>query len=175
MHLQKLILFVCRGNIHRSVVAELLARKLLVANGHPDVEVGSRGLQWYMGEPPRHPNLMHYPSAWEGSREALAEREVDVSRHIARRLELEDMERADAVIVMDQELLRDSPTSVLNLFPSYGEKTHLFSELIDKIQDVEDRGEYASTSEYRAAVEEIESTLVSGLPRLLLWVGEGVP
>lgn len=164
-----LIIFVCKGNIHRSVVAEHLARKLLRERGYEDVSVESRGLQWYISGPPAHKNLMGYGETWKKARESIEEHGIDMSEHEARALSLKDMEEAAAVVVMDQELLTSHRMSVHRLFPEHRQKAHLFGELVGEQQDVDDRGEHASQDAYRAAVEQIEHVLTEGLDRLLSW------
>lgn len=161
-----LVIFVCKGNIHRSVVAEFAARQLLAEHGYHDIHVESRGLQWYMDGPPLHKNLMDYPEAWENSRATLEKYEIDLSHHVAKVLSSQDMKQADIVIVMDQELLRFTCMK----FPEYKNKIRLFSNLIEREEDIRDLGEHATSGDYQSAIVNILTMLQQGIPRLISWL-----
>ena len=166
----KQVIFVCKGNIHRSVIAEYITRKLICDRRISGVLVKSRGLQWYMTYPPSGRNLMDYKQALDGSRTALEEQGIDVSDHVARPLSLQDMERAKLVLVMDRELLRSHRMSVLHLFPEYESKTRLFTELVGEQSDIEDCGEHSSETSYKKTIEQIARILRDGLPQLMAWL-----
>jgi protein-tyrosine-phosphatase len=83
------ILFVCTGNICRSVMAEAFFRRYLGTGKALGWEVGSAGLE---AEPGRPPEL--------GVVRVMSEYGLDVSGHRARRLTREMVEEADLVLAM---------------------------------------------------------------------------
>jgi len=102
---ERRVLFVCMGNICRSPTAEGVFRKL-VAEHAPDldIDIESAGTHAYhMGEPPD-------PRACR----AALRRGVDLSELRARKVSVEDFERFDLVLAMDESnrglLLEMCPT-----------------------------------------------------------------
>ena len=100
------ILFVCMGNICRSPSAEGVFRRLLAAEEVGQVEIDSAGTHdYHVGEPPDRRAVA-----------AAARRGVDLSTLRARLLVVEDFERFDLILAMDDENLRElrrrAPTRV---------------------------------------------------------------
>ncbi len=87
------VLFVCTGNICRSPTAEGAFRALLEANGLAgSVAVDSAGTgNWHVGEPPD-----------ERASEAALRRGIDISDQRARQVRVEDFERFDFVLALDE-------------------------------------------------------------------------
>lgn len=105
------ILFVCLGNICRSPAAEAVFRRM--RPGHPVDSAGTGG--WHVGEPPHGPM----------QRAALV-RAYDLSPLRARQFVVEDFDRFDLILAMDDqnlaEIKRLQPvgnTSVLRLLTDY--------------------------------------------------------
>jgi protein-tyrosine phosphatase len=86
------ILFVCLGNICRSPLVEVVARKRLGDAGLA-IDVASCGTGgWHAGE-----------AADPRMREAAAAAGYDLGRHRARQLRSTDWDRHDLILVMDQD------------------------------------------------------------------------
>ncbi|PZN72434.1 MAG: phosphotyrosine protein phosphatase [Candidatus Methylumidiphilus alinenensis] len=88
------VLFVCMGNICRSPTAEGVFRKLLQDEGVEDwFEVDSAGTHAYhIGSPPD-----------ERAQKAALARGIDLSKLRARKVDSDDFESFDHILVMDQE------------------------------------------------------------------------
>jgi protein-tyrosine phosphatase len=115
------VLFVCMGNICRSPTAEGVFRRA-VASGLPDlpIEIDSAGTHAYhTGEAPD-------PRA----RRAAEGRGVDLSGLRARRVAVEDFERFDLVLAMDQL----NHVTLMELCPpEYRSRVRLFLEFAPQI------------------------------------------
>jgi len=92
------ILFVCMGNICRSPTAEGVFRRVLRERA-PDlaIEIDSAGTHdWHIGKPPD-----------ERALQAARRRGIDLSQLRARQVSVEDFERFDLVLAMDEENLSE--------------------------------------------------------------------
>ena len=108
------MLFVCTGNICRSPTAEGFAREM-VADAAAPIDVSSAGIVGWEGSP-----------AARESVQAAAECGIDISRHIARRLEERHVRDADVIVCMAAEH-RDAVTG---LVPDAAGKTFTLKELV---------------------------------------------
>jgi protein-tyrosine phosphatase len=92
------ILFVCTGNICRSSTAEGVFRHLVAEAGLAEgIGTDSVGLEgWHIGTPPDPRSV-----------EAAARRGIDISDLRARQLTLEDFDRFDLLLAMDDGHHRD--------------------------------------------------------------------
>ncbi len=168
--MSKVILFVCNGNIHRSVIAALSTARLLNERGlDGEYEVLSRGLQGTMGTSlPRHRNLREYAHEWAQSGPPLAEIGLDIpkgqqSTPITRQV----AELASAIFAMDNLVLSTKPNSLANQFPDLRTKMHLFGEIAGTLDDVPDPAGKDDPSLHRDVVHTIDSTLRQHLDTLL--------
>lgn len=110
------ILVVCTGNVCRSPIAEgMLRRRLRARFGDHAPLVASAGTAGWEGSP-----------AMPESVAAAAERGVDISRHVARRLGAEHVRAADLVIAMAAEH-RDR---IVAAVPEVAERTFTLKELV---------------------------------------------
>src|SRR5438477_7908916 len=110
------ILVVCTGNICRSPIAEGFLREELTRRLRDDApEVISAGTAGWEGSP-----------ATPDAEESAAERGVDISAHVARRISIADIERADLILCMAAEHRED----VLKAVPHASERTFTLKELV---------------------------------------------
>lgn len=152
------ILFVCMGNICRSPTAEGVFRKVL-AERAPDlvVAVDSAGTHAYhIGEPPD-------PRA----RRAAERRGIDLGGLRARRISLEDFERFDLLLAMD-ELNRET---LLETGPAeHHSKVRLMLEFAPHLgrQDVPDPY-YGGSNGFEYVLDLVEEASLGLLEHLRRW------
>lgn len=113
------VLFVCMGNICRSPSAEAVFRRLVTQNQLEDrIHMESAGTHgFHSGE-----------TADDRSLESAKKRGFDLSAHIARQIRMEDFEKFDYVLAMDQRnhiLLKEYAPD------QYHDKIRLFMEFAE--------------------------------------------
>jgi len=183
-----LIVTVCKGNMHRSVVAESCINKVLKERGFSiDYEVISRGIQGTAAwkeegmKPLEGRSLRDYPKenpgqSWERNMSSFIELGLDISEHASTPIILEDVERAALILVMDQKVL-DSPeygtASLVRQFPLHRPKMRLFLELEGAEEGIEDCGPDAEEAQYRSANEHIHRIVCERIETLLNWTARG--
>lgn len=133
------LLFICTGNTCRSPMAEGLARKMF----GDSVQVGSAGMAAYGGE-----------GANTYALEVLKEQNVDLSRHLSRRISAELMADADWIIPMT----RAQEEALKRLFPQYAKKTRYLGDWGDQKREVLDPWG-GSLEIYRQTAQEIVNLL----------------
>ena len=119
------VLFVCMGNICRSPTAQGVFRKLLEVQGLDGlIETDSAGTHGYhVGEPPD-----------QRAQETAARRGIDLSDLRARRVDPEDFDSFDYVLVMD----RDNYRSLSAICPpDHRRKLMLFMDFAPNLQTLE--------------------------------------
>ena len=114
------ILLVCTGNICRSPIAEGTIRHLLAERGIHDVTVRSAGVSGWEGSPA-------VPEAVQ----ALKERGIDISSHMARRLTPSMVQAVDLVVALAAEH-RDA---VERIAPEAAGRTFTLKELVSLLDD----------------------------------------
>lgn len=141
--MKKLIVTVCKGNIHRSVVAALCIQKCLAQKGLQDQYlVISRGLQGSAGTAmPKYVHLSSYPMEWSLTEPVLRELGITVpATQVATPITFEIAQEASIIIAMDSLVLRTLPNSLVRQFPELEFKMKLFSNLYGSDEDIEDCG-----------------------------------
>jgi len=172
------ILFVCAGNIQRSVVAEMLLRKMINARGlEKTYEVmSSRGLSGTPATPtvPLHNNLKFYNESngrneWEHSLPTLQELGIaeDLQEHRSTTVSRNDLERADLVIAMDNDIMSHPDRGLLSQFPMYRDKTILFTELVGSHSGISDAAGTEDNGKHRRTILMINRILHDGLNVLI--------
>lgn len=136
----KLVLVVCNGNIHRSVIAEYCLNRELKKKGLNDkFIVVSSGLQGTFGTKiPQGKNLCDYPLEWRLSSPILSELNIDISKHCTTQIDVFIVEKASLILAMDCGVLIDKTNSLVKQFPKHAYKMRLFRELEGNPIDIPD-------------------------------------
>jgi protein-tyrosine phosphatase len=148
---RKRILIVCTANICRSpMVGGILQQRFDQEGLGERIEIRSAGIYGLKGEPASRDGV-----------DLLAQRDIDISNHVARAIRYEDVAEADLVIVMEE----DHRKAIFVRMPEFVYKVVLFSELAGQHNDVDDpyrRGRRA----YEKTLTTIDATLESGWGQL---------
>lgn len=160
--MKKLMVFVCKGNIHRSAVAEQCLKQFLIEKKLSDkFEVASRGIT-----APKYKNMTEYPEHWKTTRPILKELGIDVavfSVHEAKLITEEIVDRSYIIFAMDKEVLQVHETSLVTQFPEYSKKIRIFTSMVGDQDDVLDCGHYPKDAElHRFVNEKIANTIRKG-------------
>jgi protein-tyrosine phosphatase len=110
---------VCTGNICRSPMAEGFTRRFLEERGTEGVRVESAGVSGWEGSGPT-----------EEAVQALEEKGIDISHHLARRLNRRMIESADLIVAMSREH-RDA---TLRIVPTAAGRTFTLKELVHLLE-----------------------------------------
>ncbi len=160
------ILFVCRGNIYRSAIAEQFLKQLAKTAGvKTQLEALSRGLQGFGGSSaPKSVNLRDYPAEWNAAKDTLAELGVSLESHTATTFVPEDIRRSDFVIAMNQDIYTD----LLRIFPKESIKIRQFGEFDGSGIGIPDPMGNADRKEHRRVILQIHSGVQAILEKLRL-------
>jgi len=142
-------MFVCRGNIHRSVVAEICLKQELKKLGlNKKIKVISRGIQGCCNTAmPKYTNLTQYETEWSLTKPILKKLGVDLSeiaKHIAMPVTKKDVQEASIIYAMELTVLGKSNNVLSNSlsiqFPRYSSKMHFFGEIEESGEELLDCG-----------------------------------
>jgi protein-tyrosine-phosphatase len=138
--MKKHIVFVCNGNIHRSVIAAECLRNILKEQKiGSEFSVDSYGIQGTMNTAiPKHKKLSEYPEEWEAAKPALTQFSIDISKHNSQMISEDIVEQAHAIITMDNKVYSLAKNSLTKQFPTYTKKMHRFSELTANHRAIKD-------------------------------------
>lgn len=167
----KLIIFVCNGNIYRSVIAQKVLEKLITEKDLSNqYQVDSFGLQGARGTAfPKHNTLMEYHEEWEAAAPILQEFGIDMSGHKFQLANEEIIKKASVVIAMDNKSLQELPNSLVNQFPKYIDKIHLFTELTEGHEQIADPFGITDRAIHEKVIKDIYNTLKDQVSQLLAW------
>lgn len=169
--MKKLIVFICNGNIHRSVVAAESLKKILKSNEIAEKYlVSSYGLQGTNGtDLPKHKNLCEYPKEWKAAQPTLQNFGIDMRDHISQKITPIVMEKANVVIAMDDKVYSLANNSLIKQFPEYTSKVHRFAELTQNNNGIEDPAGSGSKKLHKEIIENIYTTLSLRYKDILEW------
>ena len=173
---KKLVVTVCNGNIHRSVLAQIcLCRELTALHREKDVEIISRGLQGTMGtDIPIFPHINQYDN-YAITEPCLREIGITIPEDQSTiPIDQSTVEHASLILAMDSNVLCGQSNSLHNQFPSYVFKMMLFSELVGMKTDVFDLHGSFDVTLHRKVTQEINDTSRRGIA-VLLRLLESIP
>ncbi len=169
----KVVLVVCNGNIHRSVIAEICINQELKKSGlENNIRCVSRGLQGTAGTPlPTGKNLRDYPKEWSLTKPVLDRLGIEIP-------ESQQSTPVDAIIVrdatlilaMDEGVLRNHSNSMLSQFPEHHHKMRSFGELIGNAEDVPDCFGSENPDLHELVNNSIHRIIIEGLDKLISFV-----
>jgi len=170
--MKKFIVFICNGNIHRSVIAAESLRKILKERKiNQKIFVDSYGLQGTKGtELPKYKHLSEYPREWNAAKPILQKLDIDISKHSFQKISGAVMKKANMVIAMDNKIYSTAKNSLMNQFPNYTEKIHRFSELTIHNKVIKDPAGSSDVKLHRKIIQNIYSTLNKKFREILGWM-----
>lgn len=119
------ILFVCLGNICRSVMAEMILKSILLEHNINNVIVDSCATS------SEEVGNSIYPNAYD----KLIEKGINVTEHVARKMTMDDYYKYDLIIGMDSDNIR----SIMRIIANDNEnKVHLLMEYTDAFKEIAD-------------------------------------
>ncbi len=169
--MKKLIVFICNGNIHRSVIAAESLRKILKEKkwGHK-FSVTSCGLQGTKGtDLPKHRHLSEYTKEWKAAKPTLQKFGIDIRKHSFQKITATVMKKADVVIAMDDTVYSRAPNSLMKQFPHDKRKIHRFSELTAGNRVVKDPAGSGNEKLHREIIKSMHSTIGKKYKDILKW------
>ncbi len=137
---KKIILFVCKGNIHRSAIAEQVFKKILKENQLDDkIEVISRGIQGSVySKPTLFKNITQYDKVWETVEPSLKEFNIDITKHKAKSITKEIADKASIIITFDKVIFSDHEDALIRQFSHLQSKIHFLSEFEGSKEEISD-------------------------------------
>jgi protein-tyrosine-phosphatase len=162
---QKLIVFVCRGNIARSVFAEAIAGQLLAEHHIDDLIVDSRGIQGTAidTQPVAFSNITHYDQLYREVAPIFQKFSINPRAHKSQVITEATTEEATLLIALDNHIA----SGLKQLFPKYARKVHLISELVHQQYEVTDPERTSGVLSQQRIFRTIYQTLKAGLPTLV--------
>jgi protein-tyrosine-phosphatase len=174
---RKMILFVCNGNIERSVVAEKYFIRVLEKAGLDGIFlVFSCGLQGTRGTTkPLHRNLKEYSKEWAAALPGLRQFDIAeaVAGHISRVITPAIVKKATVIIAMDDKTYSVAENFLLRQFPEAKHKIHSFSELTPDHEEVKDPAGIGNRRVHQSLIAAICSALEDNFEIILNWVKSG--
>lgn len=170
--MKKLIIFICNGNIHRSVIAaECLKKILKKQETDQNILVDSYGLQGTKGTNlPKYKHLSEYSKEWKAAKPTLQKFNIDISNHSFQKITETAIKEVNVVIAMDDKVYSKAENSLINQFSIYKEKVHNFSELTVHNKGIKDLAGNSSKKMHAKIIEDIYFTLSENYKDILKWL-----
>lgn len=168
--MKQLIVFVCNGNIHRSVIAaEYLSNIIRDLKVSAQYHVESYGLQGTMGtQPPLHKKLAEYPKEWSAAEPILHKFGIHIDHHSYQKITPAVVKKAAVIFAMDIKTYSTAPNSLTKQFPNAIHKIRNFSELTLGHTDIVDPVKNGSKRLHENIIRTICSTLQKNVKTILL-------
>lgn len=172
--MKKKIIFICNGNIHRSVIAAQCFRNILKKhNISQSFMIDSFGLQGTQGTVlPKQKHLSDYPKEWKAAKPILKKFDIDISQHSFKKITPDIAKKASVIVAMDKKVYSGNKNSLLKQFPKQKKKIHLISKLTLDGKGIKDPVGSGSRELHRKVIEKIYSTLTSKYKTILSWAKE---
>ena len=157
----KKIIFVCNGNIHRSVIAaECLRTIFKKQNIDSEYFVDSYGIQGTMGtELPEKKQLLDYAGEWNAAKRILQVLDIDISNHFSQVISKSVVEGADVIIAMDKNVFEKAKNSLIKQFPEYKYKMCCFCNFTIHNKMIEDPSGNYDVKIHKRIIKNIYETL----------------
>jgi protein-tyrosine-phosphatase len=172
--MKKLILFICNGNIYRSVIAEKYLTKILQEKDLDNkFSIASYGLQGARNtDKPMHKNLKKYPREYKAALPTLREFKIKINDHSSQKITPTAVKKATVIIAMDKKIYSRSKNSLFKQFPGSKQKIHIFSELTKNRKDIKDPFGINNSKFHRVIIENICLTIKKKFKIILDWANK---
>lgn len=169
--MKKQIIFICSGNIERSVVAAQCLRNILKEKRiDSKFLIDSYGLQGTKGTMlPKHKHLSEYQKEWKAAQPILEKLKIDISEHSFQKITPDVVGKASVIIVMDKKVYTGNKNALLKQFTRQKKKIHIISELTLDHKGIQDPAGSGSKELHRKVIEKIYSTLANNFETILSW------
>ena len=169
--MKKQIIFICNGNIERSVVAAQCLRNILKEKRiGSKFSVDSYGLQGTKGTTlPKHKQLSEYQKEWQAAQPILKKLKIDISEHSFQKITPDVVEEASVIIAMDEKVYSKNKNALLKQFKKQKNKIHIISELSSDNKVVKDPAGSGSKKLHKQVIEKIYSVLDKNYKTILDW------
>ncbi len=157
------IIFVCKGNIHRSPIAEQFFKKELIKSKYnKPVIVESYGLQGFILEPTKGKYLRDYPTEYNLTKPILDKKGINIDNHISQPLNERIIDEADLIITMNLDVQK----TLLDKFPNIHKKTFLLNDLMDS-RSIHDPYGSTDANLHENVINIIEYCIINGFDKII--------
>ena len=165
----KYIIFVCNGNIHRSVIAEACFRNIIKRHKiDKDIIIDSYGIQGTVGTKlPKKKQLSEYTKEWGAAKPTLDKLKIDINNHYFQMISEDVIKKADLIIAMDDKVYKKAENSLIKQFPKYKNKMYCFCEFIIDNEIIKDPSGNDDTKAHEQIITKICHTLNNRLDDIL--------
>jgi len=151
----KTVLFVCYGNIARSLMAEGYLKKMFSERKF-EIQVLSAGLN-AQGFPPTKETL-----------EIMKKEQIDLPNHTATQLTRELLEYADLILTMEEIHKK----AILFYYPQFKDKVFTLKGFAGETEDLNIQDPYGKDIKvYEARYEEIKSSIIKSFDKIIKFLG----
>ncbi|HLC57791.1 MAG TPA: hypothetical protein VJH95_04420 [Candidatus Nanoarchaeia archaeon] len=158
------IIFICKGNMHRSPIAERIFKKELKKRSYPDsIKVDSYGLHGFILPPPKGKCLKDYPTEYKLSKPHLDKKGISMEEHIFKPLSENILKEASLIITMHPDVTR----LLLDKHPSIKNKTFLLTELCSKNVIIKDVDGSKDPKVYEETINNLELCILKSFDKII--------